>query len=175
MCCFLDVWRKMVQAWEITPNWETVWSFQRHKGPSSPLCVMRPSEVASKCLLDLEGGGWAVWLESWILVLLLPLTSCVTLGKGPFASLTSVVCVFSGLAGATSRPFHMYYFLFFFNWRKVALQCCVDFCCTTTQISHNFVYICPHPPETPSPPPSHPSWSSQSTRLVSLCYIAISH
>ena len=28
-----------------------------------------------------------------------------------------------------------------FNWRKIALKCCVGFCHTTTQISHNFIYI----------------------------------
>ena len=29
----------------------------------------------------------------------------------------------------------------FFNWRKTALQCCVGFCHTTTQTSHNYTYI----------------------------------
>ena len=28
----------------------------------------------------------------------------------------------------------------FFNWRKIALQCCVDFC-HTMQVSHNCAYI----------------------------------
>ena len=31
--------------------------------------------------------------------------------------------------------------VYFFNWRKVALQCCVGFCHTTMQISHNYTYI----------------------------------
>ena len=36
-----------------------------------------------------------------------------------------------------------------FKWRKIALQCCVGFCHTTTQISH--IYICiPLPVEPPS-------------------------
>ena len=29
----------------------------------------------------------------------------------------------------------------FFNWGKIALQCCVGFCHTTMQISHNYTYI----------------------------------
>ena len=37
------------------------------------------------------------------------------------------------------------------------------------------IYIYPLPVEPPSPPPFHPSGSSQSDRLSSLCYIATSH
>ena len=29
----------------------------------------------------------------------------------------------------------------FFNWRNIALQCCVGFCHTTMQFSHNYTYI----------------------------------
>ena len=32
-------------------------------------------------------------------------------------------------------------YLFFFNWRKVALQYCVGFCYTTMENSHNYTYI----------------------------------
>ena len=33
------------------------------------------------------------------------------------------------------------FFNLFFNWRKIALQCCVGFCRTTAQISHNYTHI----------------------------------
>ena len=52
----------------------------------------------------------------------------------------------------------------FFNWRKIALQCCDGFCHTTMQISHNYTYIA----SLPSPysiPLDH-----QSARLA-LCVI----
>ena len=32
-------------------------------------------------------------------------------------------------------------YLFFFNWRKVALQYCIGFCYTTMENSHNYTYI----------------------------------
>ena len=40
-------------------------------------------------------------------------------------------------------------FNLFFNSRKVTLQCRVGFCCITTRISHNYIYICIY-----GPPPS---------------------
>ena len=62
----------------------------------------------------------------------------------------------------------------FFNWRKIALQCCVGFCHTTMWVSHN--YICsPSLLSLPLVPPPHPSRSSQRARLDSLSYIATSH
>jgi len=34
-----------------------------------------------------------------------------------------------------------FFFRLFYNWRIIALLCGVGFCCTTTQISHNYIYI----------------------------------
>ena len=35
-----------------------------------------------------------------------------------------------------------YIYFLCFNWKIIGLQYCIGFCCTTTQISHNYVYIC---------------------------------
>ena len=53
----------------------------------------------------------------------------------------------------------------FYNWRKIALQCYIGFCCITKQISHNYTYI-PSPLSLPLLPQPHPLRSSQSTSWV---------
>ena len=58
-------------------------------------------------------------------------------------------------------------FIFIFNWRIIALECCVGFCHTTTQISHEcvclYIYIYPLPLKSPSHYP-HPAPSYHSSR-----------
>ena len=52
---------------------------------------------------------------------------------------------------------------FFFNWRVVALQCCVDFCHTPTRISRRYWMSPPSWTSLPPPTLSQPSGLSQST------------
>ena len=53
----------------------------------------------------------------------------------------------------------------FFNWRIIALQCCVGFCHTTTQTSRNDISRLPVEPSSPPASPSSGSW--QTIRLGS--------
>ena len=63
------------------------------------------------------------------------------------------------------------------HWSIIALQWCVSFCFITKWISYTYTYIPISPPSCVSLPPSlsHPSRWSQSTELISLCYVAASH
>ena len=62
-------------------------------------------------------------------------------------------------------------------WSIIALQWCVSFCFITKWISYAYTYIPISPPSCISLPPSlyHPSRWTQSTELISLCYVAASH
>ena len=43
--------------------------------------------------------------------------------------------------GRNVRPTAKGKVIFFFNWRKIALQCYVSFCCTTTWISYKIISV----------------------------------
>ena len=71
------------------------------------------------------------------------------------------------------RNIYLDFLLFFWGGWVIATQWCGGLCCTSTRICHNYICI--------SPPSSfslslwfHPSGSSQSARLGSLCYTAAS-
>ena len=46
----------------------------------------------------------------------------------------------------------MHFLNLIFNWMKIVLQCCIGFCHTTVQISHNYIQI----PSLLCLPPLHP-------------------
>ena len=71
-----------------------------------------------------------------------------------------------------SRQAMLYFLILLFYWSIVASQYCVGFCCTTW-ISETYTYV--PPLSLPATPPSHPSRSSQSPELSSLCDTAASH
>ena len=65
--------------------------------------------------------------------------------------------------------------LFIYNWRIIALQCCVfGFCQTSAGIGHIYTYVPSLLNPLPPPSPSHPSWL-QSPSLGFLSHTANSH
>ena len=75
----------------------------------------------------------------------------------------AAVCFFHTTSKTFPRSAHMFVVLFFFslfshlffNWRKIALQCCIGFCWTIMQISHNYTHI-PSLSGLSASPQSHP-------------------
>ena len=98
----------------------------------------------------------------------------------PYPQVHSLVglCLYSHLAPRFFMTiFFFYYFLIDLYWSIIASQYYASFCCTTRQISHIHTHVPISPPSWASLPSSlsHPSRSSQSTELISLCYAAASH
>ena len=76
-----------------------------------------------------------------------------------------------------SLSYYQKIFNFIFNWRIIALQCCVGFYHTRTSVSRKYVYVPSllNLPPTLHPAPPHSSRLSQSTGLSFLGYTAASH
>jgi len=72
-----------------------------------------------------------------------------------------------GCSRALESEVLVFFFNLFFNWRKIALQYCVGFYHTATQISHNYTYIPSLMSLLPFP---HPSSPSQSAKLIAASY-----
>ena len=67
--------------------------------------------------------------------------------------------------------------MYFFNWKKIALQCCVVFCRTTMRIGHNYTHI-PSLPSSHHPPLGHhrtPGWGPCVIGQLPTSSLSISH
>ena len=86
-------------------------------------------------------------------------------GAGTFAPSSSYfpfVCLL--------EPLFSFKNLFLFNWRIIALQCCVGFCHTSTWLCHRYTYVLSLLNLPPPPSPSHRSRLLQSPSLSSLSH-----
>ena len=137
-----------------------------------------------------EGGLASVWectLSAGVHVCSESMVGCTTrktvkAGPGAFLSdacinILSILPrrVWSGnVTIASNRKPSIFFFETNFNWRIIALNCCVGFCHTTMWISQTYMPSFLHLPPT-APAPSHSSVLSQSMGQSSLCYTAASH
>ena len=72
-----------------------------------------------------------------------------------------------------NNSFYLCCYYLFFNWRQIALQCCVGFCRATVRFSHNYTYVTSLPSPYPTLLGHHrpPGWAPCAIQQLLTSYL----